>query len=450
MDHTLTRFVSALRNSEVEVSPAETLDAMAIARHVGISDPVLLRDALRLALAKSSDDKRRFDDCFQRFFGQLGFRAAAKQSFFRNVDRPALLAALAPRVPGATYEAVRAVLEDQRDLLALRVQQAAARAGMARMRTLREKSSYARAIAQELGVPGIDALVGGLGAGLDGNAATLRYVRHYLSEQITEYVETQYRIQVDASGKKAIIDAALQANLATLPPAYEADVRRAVQQIADKLARQHRRRKRQATRGQLDLKRTLRHNVAYDGTLFDLHWQRKRRHRPTLFALCDVSGSVSRVARFLLLMLYHLSDVLPDVRAFAFSSELAEITDVLKRRGAEEAIEEVIFDWGRGNTDYGRALGEFRDLALHDIDRRSTVIILGDARSNYYDAKPERLKEIARRARQVLWLNPEAEESWGTGDSEMARYAPHCFQVARCRSLADIRHLADKLVAQHR
>jgi uncharacterized protein len=448
MDATLTRFISALRKTELSVSPAETLDALAVVRHVGIEDRDLLRNALRLTLAKTFDEKERFDACFERFFHQLAFRQPAKRSFFRGLDVESSLAQMQARSPAAVYHLFHAVITDQRDTLALRVQEVGQQAGIARMRHLRERSTFATAISHELGIPDLERVLQSPGAGLDSDlAAALRYVRHYVIEQVHEYVDIQYRLNVDASGKKAIIDAALKANLTHLQPAYEAEMQRIIRKIADRLSKEHRRRRRQARRGQLDIKRTIRHNLAYDGAFFDLHWRRQRRERATVFAICDVSGSVSRVARFLLLLLYQLSEVLPNIRTFAFSSELAEVTEVFRRKPVEAAIEEVLFDLGKGNTDYGRALSDFRALALDDVTRRSTVIILGDGRNNFYDAKPERLKEIALRANRVLWLNPESEENWGTGDSEMPRYAPHCYRVRRCNSLRDLERFAEELVA---
>ncbi len=169
-----------------------------------------------------------------------------------------------------------------------------------------------------------------------------------------------------------------------------------------------------------------------------------------MFALCDVSGSVSRVARFLLYLLYGLSDVLPNVRTFAFSNRLGEVSDQFRDKPIEAAIEEALFDWGKGNTDYGRAFLDFRELALNDVDHRSTVIILGDARNNYYEPHVDRLKAISQRAKRVLWLNPEPRENWGEGDSEMPRFAPHCFRVSRCNSLSDLERFAEALVASQR
>jgi uncharacterized protein len=451
MDITLTRFVSALRRADMQVSPAETLDGLAVIQQVGLRDPALLRDALALTLAKTQEEKRQFSACFQRFFEQLAFRTPAKQSFLRGLDRDATLRSLDAHLSPATRQLVAGILDKNRGALALRVEQAGRIVGLDSMTSLRDKSALSGRIADALGVPELEQL-------LDSPPDTvtqatlhaLRYLRHYIKQEVQQYVDTRYRLTVDASGKRAILEAALAANLTQIPGEYRAEMRAVIEKLAAQLAHDHRRRRRRARRGQLDIKRTLRANVAFDGALFRLHWRQQKREQATVFALCDVSGSVSRVARFLLYLLYGLTDVLPNVRTFAFSSRLGEVSDQFRNKPIEVAIEEALFDWGKGNTDYGRALLDFRELALDDVNHRSTVIILGDARNNYYEAHPQRLKDIARRAKQVLWLNPEPSDQWGEGDSEMLRFAPHCFRVSRCNSLSDLERFAETLVAAQR
>lgn len=451
MDLTLARFVTALRKADVRVSPAETLDAFAVARRLGVANPTALRNGLSLALAKTVADKERFEACFERFFEQLGFRAPVKQTFFRGIDRDGLLAQLAPLASRNLHDVLTDVFHDDRSHLALRLELVASAAHLEEMRALRDRAAFSEQLARDLGVDELDAVLRDAGGSLGTTTAhALRYVRQYLRDEVHAYVDTQYRLRVDASGRKAILDAALKSSLAQLPPEFHSDMRAQVVRIAERLSKDHRRRRKVAKRGALDLKRTLRSNIAYDETLFDLHWRKQSREKAGVFALCDVSGSVSRVARFLLLLLYQLADVLPHIRSFAFSSRLGEVTDLFEAQSLEKAVETALFDWGKGNTDYARAFTDFRELALSDINHRSTVIILGDARNNHYDPRPERLKEIADRAKQVLWLNPEPEEQWGEGDSEMLRYAPHCFRVTRLASLRDLERFADMLVAAHR
>jgi uncharacterized protein len=451
MDVTLARFVSALRRADLQVSPAETLDGLAVVNQVGLRDPILLRDALALTLAKTRDEKNRFSACFQRFFDQLAFRTPVKESFFRGVDRDATLQSIERKLTEPTHRVVAGIFDNDRGALALRVEQAARVAGIEAMQSLRDKSALAGSIADALGVPELEELLRSPPDDLTSNGVqALRYVRHYIKQEVTEYVDTRYRLTVDASGKRAILEAALTANLTQIPAEYRAEMRQVIEKLAAQLSRDHRRRRRRARRGQLDIKHTLRANIAFDETLFRLRWRQQRREQATVFALCDVSGSVSRVARFLLYLLYGLADVLPNVRTFAFSSRLGEVSEQFKNKPIEVAIEEALFDWGKGNTDYARAFLDFRELALDDVNHRSTVIILGDARNNYYEPHPERLKDIARRAKQVLWLNPESRDQWGEGDSEMPRFAPHCFRVSRCSSLSDLERFAETLVAAQR
>src|SRR5262249_42660901 len=140
MDVTLARFVSALRRADLQVSPAETLDGLAVVNQVGLRDPILLRDALALTLAKTRDEKSRFSACFQGFFDQLAFRTPAKESFFRGVDRDATLRSIERRLSEPTHRVVAGIFDNDRGALALRVEQAARLGGMDAMRSLRDKS----------------------------------------------------------------------------------------------------------------------------------------------------------------------------------------------------------------------------------------------------------------------------------------------------------------------
>ena len=444
MEVTFARFVQALRNADVRVSPAETLDGFAVASLVGIADKRLLHDALGMALAKSPEDKARFADAFERFFLQLAFREPAKRTLLADADRDALVAELTPDLSPAALRSVASVLDDDRDTLALIAQTAAERGGIADIRSLREKRIHAAAIARSLGVDELDAWLAGAGAG-QGTPA-LRYVRQYLREQVSAYVDAQYRLHVDATGKRALLAAALKSNLERLPVAYHAEVRHAVERLAERLARVHRRRRRRARRGLLDLRHTLRRNLPHDGVLFDLRWRRVAREKAAVYVLCDVSDSVARVARFLLLFLYELGDLLPNLRAFAFSNVLGEVTATFQGKPAEAAVEEALFAWGKGATDYGRALMDFRELCGHGLNHRSTIIVLGDGRNNYFDPQTAILKELAGRVKQVFWLNPETRDQWGEGDSEMRRYAPHCLAVTTCNRVAHIEAFADRLL----
>ena len=446
MDATFALLVNALRNADIRVSTAETLDAFAVLSHVGIRDKTLLRDALELTLAKTLDEKERFDETFDRFFEQLAFRVPAKRAMLDDVDRESILETLRTKTSSDVVDAVESVLDDDRDRLAMLVQEAASRLNLGNIRTLREKSYYVDRIADALSVSELDDYIGST----ENADPAVRYLRQYFRQEIRDYVDAQYRLRVDPTGKRALLETALNANLDRIPLEYQHEVRRVVEKLADKLVRDHRRRLRKATRGVLDIKKTLRRNIAYDGAMFDVRWRRHKREKSTVYVLCDVSSSVARVARFLLLFLYELTDVLPNLRAFSFSSRLGEVTDIFRSKASDEAIEDALFVWGKGNTDYARAFIDFREICGKDLNNRAVLVVLGDGRNNYYDARPDVFKELSKRVKQVFWLTPERPDSWGEGDSEMRRYAPHCFRVATCNRLEHIERFAESLLTATR
>ncbi|MDA1077164.1 MAG: VWA domain-containing protein [Proteobacteria bacterium] len=443
MDVTFARFVHALRSAGVAVSPAETLDGFAVIQHVGVHDPVLLQNALSLTFAKSREEKASFSECFDRFFHQLAFSEPPKRTMLRNVDAQAFMAELKNRASEDAQTLIASILKGDQNTLAYQVQQIAGRIHIQDMHNLREKSGYAEKIAGHLHVKELQTLAG---ESTGASAVTLNYLRQYITSQVREFVNTQYQLLVDSSGKKALIDAALKSNLDQLSPAYYADVEKVVKKLADRLAQQHRRRRKRTQRGVLDLKRLLRDNIAYDGVMFRLAFRQRKNEPSTVYVVCDVSNSVARVARFLLLLLHNLADLLPNLRSFAFSNQLGEVTDLFEAHDHTRAIEETMILWGKGTTDYGRALLDFRELVKNDLDHRSTVIFLGDARSNYFDPRIDVLKAISKRVKQVFWLNPESRETWGVGDSEMLRYSAHCLQTDVCHRLTDIDRFADRLI----
>ena len=441
MDKTFTYFTRALRNAEINVSTAETLDAFEILERIGLQDPLLLKDSLSLVLAKSKVEKRRFEVAFDRFFTQFAFSSPLKRSMFADVDKARIMEPFENRIPRPLFEAIENAVQGERALLSQLVQQASNQIRIDQIGSIREKSTYALQISELLELQKLDDVLEH-----EEVAPFHRYLRQYIRNEINTFIDNQYKIHVDPTGKKALLQATLQSNLASIPSDYLIEVRRVVEKLGARLIKERRRKRVSNQHGVMDLKRTLRKNMAYDGSIFDIRWKQKRKETATVYILCDVSQSVARVARFLLLLLFELVDVLPKVRAFAFSSVLGEVTDVFQQKSNDEAIEDALFTWGKGNTDYGRALQDFRDLCGQELNRRSTIIILGDGRRNFYDPGIEVLRELGLRCRQLYWLNPEPREQWQEGDSEMSRYAPVCTQVRLCNRLEHLERFADELI----
>ncbi|HEY6433669.1 MAG TPA: VWA domain-containing protein [Acetobacteraceae bacterium] len=223
-----------------------------------------------------------------------------------------------------------------------------------------------------------------------------------------------------------------------------------VRAIAKKLAARYAKPRRRRLRGQLDVRRTVRRNMGWGGVPFITVWKERRIEKPRLMVLCDVSGSVAAMAQFLLMFLYALNDVLADIRAFAFAGSLMEVTDILEHEPIEPAIAKILGIIGFGSSNYGNSLADFADGWIDQVNRQTTVLILGDARGNRTDPRVDILQRISARSKRVIWLNPEYRTAWGTGDSDMVRYAPHCQLLRPCTSLRDLeRVVTDMLETAH-
>jgi uncharacterized protein with von Willebrand factor type A (vWA) domain len=270
--------------------------------------------------------------------------------------------------------------------------------------------------------------------------------RDWLREQVRDYVERQFLLHADAEGRRLREELLRKVKLSNVEHRNFRLIQEVVLKMAKRLTTLHSRRKKVFKRGALNVPRTLRYNMSYDGHIFDLHWKSVKIDRPKVFAICDVSGSVAAYARFMLMFLYSLDEVMPKVRSFAFSSDLAEVTELFERSDLEDAIAKTLRDYAGGSTDYGQAFVDFKKQCLDDVDNRTTIIILGDARNNYGDPRTDILKEMYDRCKRLIWLNPEPRNSWFVGDAEMRRYGAYCHQAEECNSLMHLERIVGNLL----
>ena len=313
-----------------------------------------------------------------------------------------------------------------------------------------QKGLYARKIMDAMGLPNLQNEIGALqneGSNARTNlAGKLTKARDRLRDKVRDYVEKQFFLHADESGKQLREELLKKVKLSNLEKRNFKDVQEIVFKMAKKLIAVHSKRRKQFRRGHLDIRKTLRHNMQYDGMFFDLHWKSKKIDRPKVMCICDVSGSVSNYSRFLLMFLYSLAEVLPKARSFAFSSDLGEVTRLFAQSDLEEAMARTMRDYGNGSTDYGQMLLDFKNNCMDDVDKKTTIIILGDARNNYGDTQSQILKEMYDKAKRVIWLNPEPKMSWTVGDAEMNKYAPCCHQTEVCNSLMHLERVVSNLL----
>lgn len=422
MRQSLEGFFKALRGSDLPVSAGAEIDAVRALEAVGVGEREVLRHALGATLAASLEERAVFDECFDRFFSFDAFRepVPAPQKEARGA---ATLGEL--------------LLAGDRAGLGLALGRAARAAGVSDIWFFTQKGRYIQRIQEEMGAASLERHV---------DAGALPAVRRRLFEEVRRYVERQLALHGRAPARRLHEEFLTSRPLSHVERRDFERMHDIVRRMAKRLAKRHSRRRRRECRGTLDFRRTLRASTAHDGAMFRTYWKTRVLERSEVLALCDVSGSVAAHARFLLLFLYCLNDVLPRLRSFAFTDHLVETSEWFEALPVAQAVERVMREVGGGRTDYGSMLLDAREQLLADVNRRTTVLILGDARNNGGSPRSEVLELLYKRARRVVWLNPEPRAFWGLGDSEMRRYAPYCHVASHCSTLRHLERAIDRLL----
>lgn len=450
MEAALAGYVRALRAAGADASTAEAIDAARAVALLGYASRDDLKAALGVVLAKSEEEKRIHERVFELYFSAPAEAKATTDApapaATGEAEVDALLALAAGAGPGRDPDAASA--------LRLALARAARAAEVDQIRFASQTAYLTQRVLQALGIAPLEARL--LRALADGSAAAqaeaqaLQSARDTLQREARALVAQRFEIFGRAATEAFMTEVTVQRPLGRLAPAEMERMKAAVQRMARRLAQHHSRRQRVQLRGQLDMRRTLRANAGHDGVPFTLAYKHRRRDKPRIVAVCDVSGSVAAQVRFLLLFLYALHDAVGELRSFAFSNRLLEVSAALESLPFDEAMALILKQVGHGSTDYGAAWAELHERHLDGIDRRTTLIVLGDARSNGTDPRLDLFAQMADRAKRVLWLCPEPPSRWGSGDSEMLRYRPYCTSLTHTATAADLeRTLDEALEAYH-
>lgn len=457
MDAPLLQFIRHLRHHGVAVSPSETLDAMQVAAALGYADRSLLYHGLRTSLAKSEEDQEAFARCFGQFFQFDPPPTAGNDAESADGDAREDAEGDTPDEPGngdgggqsqGGGGGMGLSERDNQEAFA-EVMQAAADVGLENMTLSTQRGIYRMRMLDALNDKQRRAQIAELEAGdaeQQAQAQWLQGQRDAQLEMIQALMDRQLLLNNNAASRAYQEQLIQQSNIAALDRYYRDRLPPLIRKLAKKLAAKHRQRHRRAKRGKLDVGKTLRRSIAYDGIPFERHWRNTRREKSDIYVLCDLSGSVSSWSEVLLLFVQSLAGVLPHTRTFVFCGPSVEVSELFKQHDPDTALALIQQRHGMGASDYGAALHTFRDQVIDTVNRRSTVIILGDGRNNGGDPGLEALRELYLRSRLVLWFNPEARSRWQSGDSEIRRYQTACHYVAECGSVQKLERLLDGLL----
>ena len=435
----LAGFVVELRNAGLPVSLTENLDAMEAVQHIPIEDRDAFKYALAATMVKNNAHWRAFETVFEVYFSMRGpeYKIAdgdtdldemwrEMQEQMRQGDGKGTQGgSMEPGRPvGGTYYLYRTLRNLDLEGMLEKLMEASRDQVGGELTPLEERLEH---------------------------------------DEYNDRIE-QFKKEIEAEIRRRLVaDRGAEAMAKTLRKPLPEDVefmhasrdemqnlKKALQPLTRKLAARLARKRRHGRKGPLDFRNTVRHSLSYGGVPAEPKFKYPRPAKPELMVVADISGSVAAFARFTLMLVYAMQGQFSKVRSFVFIDGIDEVTEYFK--GEEDianAIHRVNTEadvvWVDGHSDYGHAFEVFFERYGKDINSKTTVLLLGDARNNYHASQAWVVKEIRQKARKVFWLNPEPRSYWNTGDSIVGDYGTHTDGVFECRNLRQLEAFVEKL-----
>lgn len=446
----------ALRRDGIVIAPSQAIDAARAAAEIGFDDRELFREAIACVVVTSRRDRARFDAAFDAYFSETDahvrdFWGRLRGEGFDDAELSALRGLLEAMADNGALQALLGEPSDFSHLLAT----AEVRRHLDALTNPRQTGFHTQRLIERLRLGRQTSWLQRLRDGLreavgDERADALMQA----IERELERVRSELRLHVEQVVERRIEDGRARSGHALTTPFQDLDedearrVRKALRQLADKLRGQARVRERRARLGRIEPRRTVRKSLRTFGVPLDVVRKHRRRDKPRLVVLCDVSDSVRHASRFLLELVGAIQELFDRSRSFVFVGDVAEVTDLFRREepaiASALALNGSFIDTGAVSS-YGRALARFEARFADAVDGRTTVVVLGDGRTNHRPHGAEVLARIRARAKRLLWLCPEPKSRWGIGDSAMPLYASIA-QAFEVQCAADLEAAARELV----
>jgi uncharacterized protein len=456
MEQRIGQFIAALRNSGVRISLAETIDAFKAIDQLGVQDREVFRTMLRTTLVKDKAELPTFDKLFPLFFQGLEPPPMDHPSEDMTPEEAAMIAQALRQFSDQMRQMMERLMNGK-PLSRQELEALGAQFNLDKATDLRYQKWMANRMAQALQFPevrqALEELMQMLSEmGMD--AERLEELRQMMQsnqqsmmDQINQHVGQRIAENISKQERQEKADGLLNRPFEMLTEDDMRILRQEVKRLAAALRTRLALRLKRARSGQLDVKSTLRANLKHGNVPIQLK-HRDQTLKPKIVVICDLSTSMRHISELMLGFLYSIQDQMSKTHAFAFIDHLEYISSHFQGKQPHEAIPDILklMPSGHYNTDLGYSLENFSDTYLDMVDHRTTFIVVGDGRNNYNDPQIELFRDIARRSRATIWLNPEAMNQWGRGDSDMLKYAPLCGKVFQVNNLNQLCVAVDSLL----
>ena len=461
MEERILEFIGDLRRAELRISTAEALDALSASAEVGLLDRETFKSSLAATLVKEARDLETFDRIFNLYF--LDLEALGE----------GLKKALGPEDPKVQEQLDQMLDLDNMDLdeltellmrgqgseMEMAIRGGAQGAGLERLMYFLQVGYFSRRISDQFDWSAIERDIEKIMQALEAKGldpGQLARIRNYLElrleafrRMIRQHVQRELERRAYRAGEQLTREVLSEKPLFALTPDEVAQMKSVVAKLARRIKDALALRQRQEQKGRIDSRKTIRKSLQYGGVPMEIYLKRRHREKPRLITICDVSDSVRNASRFMLQLVWSLQECFSRVRSYVFVSEIAEVTQGFNNFPVERAIEWALkgapVDY-HCRSDFGYAFSRFANSELDSLDKKTTILMLGDARNNYNDPQAWALRLIRDRVKGIIWLNPEGQWGWGIGDSVMPLYAPSCDIVRECRTIGQLGEVVDNLV----
>ncbi len=456
MQDRIVQFISALRAGGVRVSLAESADAFRAVEDLGIQDRATFKLGLRATLVKDASALPAFDELFPLFFDTTDAPPLMDLTQDMSEEEANMLAEALRQFSDKLREMLEKLLKGEQ-LSQQELEQLGQLVGLNSMDDLRYREWMAKRMQQAMNFKQVRTAIDELSelmAQMGMNRQRMEQMRQLLqanmqglAEQMSQFAGQRIAQNMSETRPEENLDGLMNRPFTALSDGDMQTLRHEVRRLAALLRSRIALRQKRAKSGQLDAKATIRANMKHGSVPIELK-HRNRRLKPKLVVICDVSTSMRYCSELMLSLIYALQDLVTKTHAFVFIDHLEYITPDFVGRDANEAVDQVLVRMPPGyySTDLGYALDGFDRGFMDTLDTRTTLIVVGDGRNNHNDPRLEIFTRMARRANRTLWLNPEPPVMWGSGDSDMLKYAPICDTILQVSTLAELTAAVDKML----
>lgn len=458
MDQRMVEFIRALRAAGVRISISESQDAMFGVSEVGIINLEQFKDTMKATLVKEHRDQPTFDYFFPLFFNS---NQPPMQDIMDNLtpEQQEMLQQALQSLMG-DMDALRDMLQqlmDGQGFSQEQLEQMGEMSGLSNGDEMYQRAWFERRMQRQAQLNGLERMIAQLleelsEMGMSDEALAeleemLRDNLEGLSEQISQFVGASLAEQMaekEPEKKPDLLDIPFH----RLSQHDIDNIRDEIRRLAAKLRSRASLRQRKKRTGKFDPRKTLRNNMKYGGVPIEIKFKKKHK-KPKLVLICDLSTSMRYMVEFLMTLVYSMQDHVQKTSSYIFISDMVDVTMELEQQDSQDAVAKVLTQNPPGyySTDLGNSLSTFEKNHYSAIDSRTTVIILGDGRNNYNDPRLDIHGDMQRKARRLFWFCPEPQTQWGTGDSDMHKYAGQADGVYHIRNLRDLANAVDSIIA---